>query len=102
VLFAEGLPPAVIDWPAYWRPTSWASAVAVADALCWYGAQPDLAARWSHLPSWGQMLVRALMYRIVTHDQASGPPGWTLDQVSAYRPVIELATAYANDSPQRT
>jgi uncharacterized protein (TIGR02569 family) len=44
VLFADGLPPAIIDWPAYWRPTSWASAVAVADALCWYDPQPDLLA----------------------------------------------------------
>jgi uncharacterized protein (TIGR02569 family) len=99
VLFADGLPPAVIDWPAYWRPTSWASAVAVADALCWYDAQPDLIARWSHLPRWGQMLVRALIYRIVTHDKVFGPTGWTPEQVNAYRPVIELAIACANDSP---
>jgi len=97
VLFADGLPPAVIDWPVYWRPTSWASAVAVADALCWYDAQPDLIARWSHLPRWGQMLVRALIYRIVTDDVVFGPTGWTADHFSAYRPVIELATACAND-----
>jgi uncharacterized protein (TIGR02569 family) len=96
VLFADGLPPAVIDWPAYWRPTSWASAVAVADALCWYGASPDLAARWSHLPEWGQMLIRALIYRISTHDTAVGPAGWTPDQVDAYRPVIDLAVTYAD------
>lgn len=92
VLFADGLPPAIIDWPAYWRPTSWASAVAVADALCWYDARPDLLARWAHLPEWGQMLVRALIYRIVTHDTAFG---WTPDQVSAYRPVLDLAIEYA-------
>jgi len=92
VLFADGLPPAVIDWPAYWRPMSWACAVAVADALCWYDAQPDLIGRWSHLPGWGQMLVRALIYRIVTHDKAFGPTGWTSEQVDAHRPVIELAT----------
>ena len=73
VLFAAGLPPAIIDWPAYWRPASWALAVAVADALCWYGATPDLAARWSHQPAWGQMLVRALIYRIATHEAALGP-----------------------------
>ncbi|MEV0056222.1 TIGR02569 family protein [Saccharopolyspora shandongensis] len=99
VLFADGLPPAVIDWPVYWRPASWASAIAVADALCWYDAQPDLVARWSHLPRLGQMLVRALIYRIVTHDVVFGPTGWTSEQVNAYRPVIELATVCANDSP---
>jgi uncharacterized protein (TIGR02569 family) len=96
VLFAAGLPPAIIDWPAYWRPASWALAVAVADALCWYGATPDLAARWSHQPAWGQMLVRALIYRIATHEAAFGPAGWTPDQVQAYRPAVSLAVAYAD------
>lgn len=95
VLFASGLPPAIIDWPPYWRPASWASAVAVADALCWYQATPDLAARWSQLPAWGQMLIRALIYRIATHDKASGASGWTPDQIAAYQPVIDLATGYA-------
>lgn len=84
VLFADGLAPAVIDWPLYWRPVEWASAVAVADALCWYGASPDLASRWSHLPEWRQMLIRALIYRIVTHDQR---PGFTGD---AYLPAVRL------------
>jgi uncharacterized protein (TIGR02569 family) len=100
VLFADGLPPAIIDWPTYWRPATWASAVAVADALCWYQALPDLPARWSHLPEWGQMLVRALIYRIATHDKALGPAGWTPDQIGAYRPVIDLATNYADKGPR--
>jgi uncharacterized protein (TIGR02569 family) len=95
VLFAPGLPPAIIDWPVYWRPVSWALAVAVADALCWYGASPELAVRWAHLPAWGQMLVRALIYRIATHEAAFGPAGWTPDQVEAYRPVVDLAVAHA-------
>jgi len=95
VLFAGGLPPAIIDWPPYWRPVSWASAVAVADALCWYDATPELPARWSHLAEWGQMLVRALIYRITTHDKAAGPAGWTPGQIATYRPVIDLATNYA-------
>lgn len=92
VLFADGLPPAIIDWPVYWRPASWAAAVAVAEALCWYDATPALAARWSHLPEWGQMLIRALIYRIVT--QELGPAEWTPDQVAAHRPAIGLALTY--------
>jgi hypothetical protein len=40
------------------------------------------------------MLLRALIYRITTHDNALGPAGWTPDQVSTYRPVIDLATEY--------
>jgi len=67
----------------------------VADALCWYGAMPDLAQRWSHLPEWGQMLVRALIYRITTDDLARGPEVWTQTFRAAYEPVIELALSYA-------
>ncbi|MFF0343313.1 TIGR02569 family protein [Kribbella sp. NPDC004875] len=95
VMFADGLPPAIIDWPVYWRPPSWAAAVAVADALCWYGAAPDLAARWAHLPEWGQMLVRALIYRMTTDDLAGGAETWTSARRAGYAPVIELAVSYA-------
>ncbi|WP_336157241.1 TIGR02569 family protein [Amycolatopsis sp. VC5-11] len=86
VLFTPGQPPAVIDWAVYWRPPAWAAAVAVADALCWYGATPGLIDRWAHLPEWRQMLVRALVYRIVTHDISGF---WTPDQIAAYQPAVE-------------
>ncbi|MDI3406978.1 TIGR02569 family protein [Streptomyces cavernicola] len=86
VLFADadGLPPAIIDWPAYWRPTGWASAVAVVDALCWHGAEPSVLDHWEHVPHWRQLLVRALLFRIATHLHLDG------DLESAYRPVIDL------------
>lgn len=97
VLFAEGHPPAIIDWAAYWRPAFWASAVVVVDALCWYGAVPELADRWMCLPEWGQMLVRALIYRIVTDDAALGSIGWTRARVLAYRPVVALAVTHVEN-----
>lgn len=84
VLFATDAPPAIIDWPPYWRPASWASAVVAVDALCWWDADPALLERWSHLPDWTQLLVRALVFRIATHA--------TLDaaQESEYRKVVDL------------
>ncbi|GAA3034715.1 TIGR02569 family protein [Actinokineospora globicatena] len=94
VLFAEGQAPAVIDWAVYWRPAEWAAAVVVADALCWYGGEPALIERWAHLSSWDQMLVRALIYRIVIHDELFGAAGWTPDHVDAYRLVVELVVAF--------
>lgn len=33
VMFAAGMAPAVIDWPPYYRPPSWALAVALVDAI---------------------------------------------------------------------
>ena len=67
VLFAAGLPPAVIDWPVYFRPALWAQAIAVVDAVTWHGAPDDLLRRRSH-PAWGQLLRRALIYRIATSE----------------------------------
>ncbi len=91
VLFADGLPPAIIDWPAYWRPPAWAAAVAVTDALVWHDAGPAVLDRWSHLPCWGQMLVRALIYRIATWPAAR----WPAAPDDAYRPVVDLVIRYA-------
>jgi uncharacterized protein (TIGR02569 family) len=90
VLFADGLPPAIIDWSAYWRPPAWASAVAVVDALCWHGVGADVVGRWAHLPDWRQLLIRALIYRIATSD-AAGRQG---EPQGAYRPVIDLVLAF--------
>ncbi|MDI3385264.1 TIGR02569 family protein [Streptomyces sp. B-S-A8] len=86
VLFADadGLPPAIIDWPAYWRPPGWAAAVAVVDALSRHGAEPGVLDRWAHLPHWRQLLVRALLFRIATHERLDR------DLETAYRPVIDL------------
>lgn len=61
VLFQDELPPAIVDFAPYWRPTEFASAVVVADALSWEGA-PDELAHVVH----PQYLLRALVYRAVT------------------------------------
>lgn len=98
VLFADGVAPAIIDWSPYWRPVPWAAAVAVVDALCWYGAGPQLIGRWSHLPEWGQMLVRALIFRIATRDAAFGLNAQAREPNSAYRPVVAMAIAAAVDA----
>lgn len=91
VLFADGLPPAIIDWPAYWRPPAWAAAVAVADAMVWHDVKPDVVDRWAHLPQWDQMLLRALIYRIAAWPAAR----WTTPPDSSYRPVVDFVIACA-------
>ena len=66
VLFADGEPPAVIDFSPYWRPAGLALAVAAVDALMWEGASPAALAELDGEPEWSQLLARALVYRLVT------------------------------------
>jgi uncharacterized protein (TIGR02569 family) len=66
VLFADGEPPAVIDFSPYWRPAGLALAVAAVDALMWGGASPAALGELDGEPEWGQLLARALVYRLVT------------------------------------
>jgi uncharacterized protein (TIGR02569 family) len=76
VLFADGLPPAVIDFSPYWRPTGWAAAVAEVDARAWHGAAPA--------GTDPQLLLRALLFRLVA-EHARGRPA----PDAGYRPIID-------------
>jgi hypothetical protein len=64
VLVAEGLPPAVIDWPPYFRPAALADAIAATDAVTFRGAPVTLLQEWAVGPDWDQLVVRALLYRL--------------------------------------
>lgn len=88
VLFAEGRPPAVIDVSPYWRPAGFASAVVVADAVCWRRADPAILLQAAaHLAEFPQLLVRALIYRMTTSvELAVGRP-----DLEGYRPAVDLA-----------
>jgi uncharacterized protein (TIGR02569 family) len=94
VLFHPELPPAIIDVSTYWRPPAFADAIVVADALCWEGAGADLVAAVSAGQSeFGQHLLRALIYRIVTDRLAAGDR--TDDWQAPYRPAVRTAHALA-------
>ncbi|MEU5875518.1 TIGR02569 family protein [Glycomyces sp. NPDC047369] len=95
ILYEPGLPPAIIDWPPYWRPTSWAAAVAAVDALCWNGAPESLLDDWSGLESWPQMTVRALMYRMITDQHAAAADNRRWRPHPAYLPVAEAVVRRA-------
>lgn len=69
VLFDGDAAPAIVDLVPSWRPATWAAAVVVVDSVAWGGADDALLQRWSHLPEWPQMLVRAVLHRIVLHAQ---------------------------------
>jgi uncharacterized protein (TIGR02569 family) len=92
VLFADWLPPAVIDVTPYWRPKEFAAAVVVGDAVCWRGADPEpLIVATSAVAPFPQLLVRAVIYRLVT--------GLVFGQsdFDAYAKVVRLAERLATE-----
>lgn len=90
VLFADDLPPAIIDLSPYWRPPTFASAIVVADALVWEGAGRSLPASFGHVDDFAQSLVRALLYRLVSA-AIVGFEGSAAELEAAYRPAVEIA-----------
>jgi uncharacterized protein (TIGR02569 family) len=90
VLFAAGRPPAIIDFSPYWRPPAYADAVVAVDGMLWYGAGPDvLSLAWSS-PDFPQLLVRALIFRLVA--RGIGGPGRGV-AAAAELAAFESATA---------
>ena len=91
VLFAADLPPAVIDFSPYWRPTGFASAVVVGDALLWEGADADLLKAVDHVDDLPQLLLRALIYRAVVDGLLRAGEPWRSDVDDLFLAPVELA-----------
>jgi uncharacterized protein (TIGR02569 family) len=70
VLFDDGMAPAVIDFSPLERPALLPLAIAAVDALMWKGARPEVLDWLDELlageAEFGQLLGRALVYRLVT------------------------------------
>jgi uncharacterized protein (TIGR02569 family) len=66
VLFADGLPPAIIDFSPLERPAGLPLAVVAVDALMWQGARPEVLDQLASEPELDQLLGHALVYRLIT------------------------------------
>jgi len=97
VLFHDRLPPAIIDLSPYYRPTTFASAIVVADALVWEGADESLVRVFDADPRFSQYLVRALIYRIVTDRLFRRNEALRADEEHPYARPVELAVDLAGD-----
>ncbi|WEW57263.1 hypothetical protein PRK78_002728 [Emydomyces testavorans] len=62
--------PAIIDLSLYWRPVEYTEAIVVADGLIWYGEGEDLVRLLGTDEFRLQMLVRALIFRLVASSEA--------------------------------
>ena len=65
VLFDHGLPPAVIDLSLYFRPTEYAVAIIVVDAVCFEGAPAHIRQLLTDVNA-EQLLLRAILFRAAT------------------------------------
>lgn len=93
VLFAAGLPPAVIDFSPLERPAGLPLAVVAVDTLMWHGASPEILGYLSGEPDAGQLLARALIYRLTTDIvRHGGTPALEADARAA-GPVTDLVLA---------
>jgi len=95
VLFADALPPAVIDLSPYWRPAEFATAIVVADALAWEGATVGVLSPAIESDQFGQLLARAVLFRLVA--DAVADPDSIGARASAYDSAVDLAVSLMQD-----
>lgn len=95
VLFADELAPAIIDLSLYWRPPGYSAALVVGDALAWEGAAPSIIELLAPLEEWPQLLLRAVIFRVVVNELARRIMPWREDLSEHYRPLVELTLSRA-------
>ena len=66
-LFDGASPPVVTDIIPVQRPAAWPAALTVVDGISWGYGDDGLIARWAHLPDFYELVVRAVLYRLLIH-----------------------------------
>ena len=95
VLLADGQPPAIIDLTAYWRPPPYASAIVVADGLVWEGAADALLDTASDVVEFGQYLIRALIFRLLSDPPVAEGTAGAGEVDHPYSAAVEAALQMA-------
>lgn len=91
ILFAEEVPPAIIDFCPYWRPREFALAVLVVDGLVWGGAKRSILQEFTDIPEFPQLLIRAELRRVLELDGLFHQFGKDcLNEVETHWSTIEL------------
>lgn len=93
VLFADGLPGAVIDFSPLERPAGLPLAIAAVDALMWHRASPGVLRHLNGEPDLDQMLARALIYRLVAEIVRRAGTDGVHSAARTGQPVTELILA---------
>ncbi len=91
VLFRPGAAPAIIDFSPFWRPARYADAIVAVDGLLWHGAGPELVSLAWTGADFGQLLVRAAIFRLVALTERDRETGRTSPaELAEFAPVLEL------------
>jgi prepilin-type processing-associated H-X9-DG protein len=94
VLFADGRPPAIIDFSPYWRPAAYADAIVAVDGLLWFDADPELLRLADSSQDFPQLLVRAQIFRLVALNEGARGEGADLrDQLARFDGVASSVEA---------
>lgn len=67
MLFDGYSDPVLTDLVPAWRPAAWPVALMVVDAMAWGNGSDALLDRWSHIPDFWQLVLRAALYRVLLH-----------------------------------
>lgn len=99
VLFAVGLPPAIIDFSPYWRPVAYAEAVAAVDGALWFdaGAQVLPLAETGRLSV--QLLARALIFRLVALNERSRFDPTVVDEMPLVTATVDTVERLLGSGP---
>ena len=89
LLYAEGLPPAAIDFSPYWRPAGFALGVVVADAMVWDDADETLIDEVSGVDEWLQLLARAELRRVLEIDAHWVRGRDMIAEIDAHLPAVD-------------
>lgn len=93
ILFHDDLPPAVIDISPQWRPKQFADAIAVVDAIGWFGGGAEAGAALREEIG-EQLAVRAALFRLGSALVLFQGRGNRLaGEVAAYERILDLLTA---------
>lgn len=86
LLYDGNAAPVLTDIVPAWHVRGWTAALAAVDCLSMMGADEELLRRFDHLPRFGQLLVRAMCFRLFVH--AVSPES----QPGAYRGLSRAAS----------
>ena len=78
MIFDGAADPAITDLVPAWHPTGWSVALLVVDAIALGNGDDALLDRWSHIPDFMQLALRAVLYRLALHAMLpnSRPEAW--------------------------